>query len=60
MGACLDGECFRVELRERLSQDAYRAMVTALQYVARPILKGREAGEGREVERAIDCRFSGS
>jgi len=31
-----------------------------LQYVARPVMKRREAGEGREVEKTIDCGFSGS
>ena len=30
-------------------------MVTASQFVARPVMKGREAGEEREVERTIDC-----
>ncbi len=60
MGASLDVKCFRVELGERLSLIAYRATVTALQYVARPVMKGREAGEEREVERAVDCGFSGS
>src|SRR6266478_3234496 len=60
MGASLDMKCFRVELRERLSYIAYRATVTALQYVARPVMSGREAGEEREVERTVDCGFSGS
>jgi len=31
-----------------------------LQYVARPVMKRREADEGREVERQVDCGFSGS
>src|SRR6266478_5696975 len=58
MGASLDVKCFRVELRERLSSIAYRATVTALQYVARPVMKRREAGEEGEVEKTVDCGFS--
>ncbi len=34
-------------------------MVTALQYIARPAMKRREADREGEVERQVDCGFSG-